>query len=380
MRDSQPEPDEHGASPMVKLGESELAYLADYVPQMVWMCTPDGANIYFNQRWLDYTGMTREESYGAGWNIPFHPDERAIAWKAWDEAVRTGRTYQVENRLRAADGTYRWFLVRGEPLKGADGRVVKWFGTCTDIHDMKHAQEALLRSEKLASAGRMAAAVAHEINNPLAAVTNLIYLARNEEDIGPIRTYLEQAEAELNRVAHIARQSLGFYRESTGPVPTYIQGLIESAIGILKAKISSKGAHVETRWGEDVCLPVVAGEIRQVFANLLANSLDAVPQGGTIKVRTAVAFNHKKQVSCFRVTIADNGAGIPRHVRDKLFEPFFTTKGTTGTGLGLWVSKQILDKHNGTIRMRSRTGCPQAGTVFCITFADITPKSGECVD
>ncbi|MEO6816288.1 MAG: ATP-binding protein [Edaphobacter sp.] len=364
---------------MVKLGESELAYLADYVPQIVWMCTPDGDNIYFNQRWVDYTGMTREESYGAGWNIPFHTDERTIAWKAWDEAVRTGLPYQVESRLRAMNGTYRWFLIRGEPLKENDGRVLKWFGTCTDIHDMKLAQEALLRSEKLASVGRMAAAVAHEINNPLAAVTNLIYLARNEEDIGPIRTYLEEAEAELNRVTHIARQSLGFYRESTGPVPTYVQGLIESAIGLMKAKINSKDARVETRWGDDVRLSVVAGEIRQVFANLLANSLDAIPQGGTIKVRTSVAFDHKKRVPCFRVTIADNGVGIPRHTRHKLFEPFFTTKGTIGTGLGLWVSKQILDKHSGTIRMRSRTGCLQTGTVFCITFADNTQESGECV-
>jgi signal transduction histidine kinase len=108
---------------------------------------------------------------------------------------------------------------------------------------------------------------------------------------------------------------------------------------------------------------------------LLVNSLDAIAQGGTIKVRTAVGFDHRKSVRCFRITIADNGVGIPRHAHDKLFEPFFTTKGSIGTGLGLWVSKQILDKNSGTIRMRSRTGRPEAGTVFCITFADYTPES-----
>ncbi|HEY5214822.1 MAG TPA: ATP-binding protein [Acidobacteriaceae bacterium] len=360
--------DQSQLHPAANLGEAELVHLADLVPQMVWMCTPDGANIYFNQRWVDYTGMTLEESYGPGWNKPFHPDEQQISLQAWHRAVQTGTQYQVESRIRARDGSYRWFLMRGEPFKEADGHTVKWFGTCTDIHDMKLAEQALLQSEKLASVGRMAVSVSHEINNPLEAVTNLLYLAKNSEEISTIRSYLDDAEHELNRIAHITRQSLGFYRESSKASPSSIQQLLESAIDVMTAKITAKHACIETRWGNDVQLSVVAGELRQVFANLLANCLDAIPVRGTVKIRTSVGFDYQKKQQCFRVTMADNGQGIPRHLRSQIFEPLFTTKGAGSTGLGLWVSRQILEKHHATIRVRSRAEGIPSGTVIRITL------------
>ena len=125
--------------------ESERAFrtLADLVPQLVWMCTPDGLNIYFNQQWVDYTGLTLAESYGRGWNIPFHSDDKQAAWDAWNHATATGDTYRIESRLRAANGSYRWFLMRGVPLRDEAGAIVKWFGTCTDIEDLKRAEETL---------------------------------------------------------------------------------------------------------------------------------------------------------------------------------------------------------------------------------------------
>jgi PAS domain S-box-containing protein len=125
--------------------ESETAFqtLADSVPQMVWMCTPDGLNAYFNQRWVEYTGMSLAESQGRGWNTPFHPDDQQPAWDAWNHATKTGETYRIASRLRAADGSYRWFLMRGVPLRDAAGRIVKWFGTCTDIDELKRGEEAL---------------------------------------------------------------------------------------------------------------------------------------------------------------------------------------------------------------------------------------------
>ncbi len=129
------------------LQESEEAFraLAESVPQMVWMCTPDGLNVYFNQRWVDYTGLSLEESYGRGWNTPFHPDDKQPAWQAWNHAVETADTYNIECRLRRADGIYRWFLTRGVPLRDSTGNVVKWFGTCTDIDDLKRAEAELHR-------------------------------------------------------------------------------------------------------------------------------------------------------------------------------------------------------------------------------------------
>jgi PAS domain S-box-containing protein len=237
-----------------------------------------------------------------------------------------------------------------------------------DITDRKRAEEALLRAEKLASAGRMAATVAHEINNPLEALTNLLFLVNSLNELPPsARQYLEVADAELKRIAHITRQSLGFYRESNAPALTSVNAVLESAVDLLKSRIKTKRAVIEKQWNQDVEVTAVAGELRQVFSNLLANGLDAIDEEGTIKLRVsagAAANGHRR----VRVTVADDGKGIPASARPHIFEPFFTTKGTTGTGLGLWVSKQIIEKHGGTIRMRSHTDATRRGTVFSIVL------------
>jgi len=137
------------------LHESELAFrtLAESVPQLVWICNPDGLNVYFSQRWVEYTGLTLEESYGKGWSTPFHPDDQPAAWQAWNHAVEHGDIYRIESRLRRADGSYRWFLMSGVPSRDSTGDIVRWFGTCTDIDDLKRAeQEARSASERLALA------------------------------------------------------------------------------------------------------------------------------------------------------------------------------------------------------------------------------------
>ncbi len=234
-----------------------------------------------------------------------------------------------------------------------------------EISVRKRAQEALIASEKLTSAGRMAATTAHEINNPLAAVTNLLFLTKNTDGLpAPARQYLEIADGELKRIAHITRQTLGFYRESAAPSTFYVASLLDSVIDLLQAKVKSKGATVERQCDARLQITAVSGELRQVFSNLLLNSLDALGEGGKITMRASVSAGSSNGERRVRITVADNGQGIGVAARSQIFEPFFTTKGSIGNGLGLWVSKQLIEKHGGSIRLHSRTSGPQRGTTF----------------
>jgi two-component system NtrC family sensor kinase len=220
----------------------------------------------------------------------------------------------------------------------------------------KKAEAALIGSEKLASAGRMAAVLAHEINNPLAAVMNLLFLAQTSADtLGPVRQYLNMADGELKRIAHITRQTLGFYRESIAPTTFRVVILIDSVIDLLQAKIVSTQAMVEKKCDDLLQMTASFGELRQVISNLMLNSLDALGEGGRITLRASISRDPLNGTARIRITIADNGHGIDAAVLPRIFEPFFTTKGSIGNGLGLWVCKQIIEKHSGTISVRSRT-------------------------
>jgi PAS domain S-box-containing protein len=254
------------------------------------------------------------------------------------------------------------------PVRDTQGNVVMAVLSIEDITASKRAEEALVRSEKLASVGRMAASVAHEINNPLEAVTNVLFLAKSLNELPEsARQYLEVADAELKRIAHITRQSLGFYRESNAPAVTSVTAVLDSAVDLLKSKIKAKHAKIDRQSDSDVRITAVTGELRQVFSNLLANSLDAIDSKGVVTVRVS-AGSAIKNGRYVRVTIADNGKGISASSWPHIFEPFFTTKGTVGTGLGLWVTKQIIDKHGGAIRLRSRTNGSCRGTVVSVVL------------
>ena len=232
----------------------------------------------------------------------------------------------------------------------------------------KKTQEALIGSEKLASAGRMAAVLAHEINNPLDAVMNLLFLAQTIDDTpAPVHQYLKMADAELKRIAHITRQTLGFYRESSEPTTFLAATLLDSVIDLLQAKLVSTQVMVDRQYDDLLQITAVFGELRQVISNLMLNSLDAVAEGGRLTLRASTSRNPLDGSSRIRLTIADDGQGINAAARQKIFQPFFTTKGSTGNGLGLWVCKQILEKHGGSISMRSRTRGPH-GTTFSLVL------------
>jgi two-component system, NtrC family, sensor kinase len=232
----------------------------------------------------------------------------------------------------------------------------------------KKAEEALIGSEKLASAGRMAAVLAHEINNPLAAVMNLLFLAQTTADTpGPVHQYLKMADDELKRIAHITRQTLGFYRESSVPTTFLVVTLLNSVIDLLQAKRVSTQVIVEKQCDDMLQITAIFGELRQVISNLMLNSLDALGESGRVTLRASRSRNLLDGSSRIRITIADNGQGISAATLPRIFEPFFTTKGSTGNGLGLWVCKQIIEKHGGSIWVRSRT-CEPHGTTFSIVL------------
>lgn len=237
-----------------------------------------------------------------------------------------------------------------------------------EIAARKRAEEALISSEKLASVGRMAAVLAHEINNPLEAVTNLLFIARTAEDLPDVRNYLETADAELKRIAHIARQTLGFYREAAVPGTFHLTTLLDSVIDLLHGRIVARETNIIMRCDRKLEITAYQGELRQVFSNLLRNSLDAIPVAGTITLRATSSTRGRERCPCVRVTVSDNGHGIGPSALSNILEPFFTTKGIVGNGLGLWVSKQIIEKHGGRIQVRSRTGGSYQGTTFFVVL------------
>jgi|SRR5579864_614227 len=232
-----------------------------------------------------------------------------------------------------------------------------------DVTGEKQAQEVLRKAEKLAAAGRLAATVAHEINNPLEAVCNLIYIVKNTNSLPEdIVGYLNMAEQELDRVSHITRQTLGFYRDSSEAGPVVLSEVLESVLRLYENKLKSKSIAVEMELSD--CPPVHAlqGEIKQLIANLISNAADAVAPGGKIRISMAPA----EQSNGVEVKIADNGPGVPEKNRGHIFEPFFTTKEDVGTGLGLWVSKEIAERHGGKIELSSDHHSDLGGAVFVV--------------
>ncbi len=213
----------------------------------------------------------------------------------------------------------------------------------------------------------MAAVLAHEINNPLEAVMNLLYIAQASEGLPePVRNYLEMADAELKRIAHVTRQTLGFYRESSASTTFPVSSLFDSVVDLLRARTAAKRAIIERQCDQGLQLTAFQGELRQVISNLLANSLDAIPEGGKVTLRAARSSDVMSGRHLMRISIADNGRGIDQEALSQIFDPFFTTKGSVGNGLGLWVSKEIVEKHSGSIRVHSCTSGIKRGTTFSI--------------
>ncbi|HEY6447041.1 MAG TPA: ATP-binding protein [Acidobacteriaceae bacterium] len=229
------------------------------------------------------------------------------------------------------------------------------------------AEELLRKTEKLAVAARLASSFSHEINNPLASVTNLLYLIGVSSSLNDTKKYAEIGVRELARVSEIVTENLRFHKESTTPVAVQIAPIINAALNLYQARLAA--AQITVKRDLRDCSPVLGrpGELRQLILNLIANAVDAIGRSGILSIRIASTREHNNgSRPGVRLTIGDTGSGIRPDIRDTLFEPFVSTKGDTGTGLGLWVSSEIVRRHGGTIQVKSRAHSPCTGTVFSV--------------
>ncbi|MGC2637717.1 MAG: ATP-binding protein [Acidobacteriaceae bacterium] len=325
-----------------------------------------------NQFLADMNGYTFALHLGRTVGGILPPDAAARLEHHIESVFATGKPIRnLELAWEAEPHRWRSWLAHLYPVH-TDPETTRWVGAIiVDTTEQKRAEEALRRTEKLAAAGRLAASVAHEINNPLEAVTNLLYLVRQERLTEPAAHFADLAQQEVARVSEITQQTLRFYRQSTLPANANLSELLDSVLTLHSGRFQALQVELVREYAGDLRLFCFAGELRQLFANFISNALDAMtPGGGRLIVRARAVDDG--DAAGVRVSVADTGAGITPDAKRHIFEPFFTTKEATGTGLGLWVSEQIIRKHNGTVRVRSRSvesaEGQGTGTVFTVFF------------
>jgi PAS domain S-box-containing protein len=359
----------------------EMAAIAEYSDDAIFSVSPDGTITSWNRGAEELYGYTAEDAIGSSLQILAPLDKHSEVQRNL-ELLRRGvrvESYPTE-RLRK-DGTRAPVLLTAWPLRNPKGEFIGASAIVRDVTVQKRSEEAVRRSEKLATAGRLAASIAHEINNPLEAVLNLLYLARH--DPPQAERYLSMAEQEVARVAQLAQQTLGFVRESDSPAVLNPAAIMDEMLQLYSRKLEGKRIRVSRRYREACQIDGYAGEIRQLVANLLVNAIDAMKTGGSLQVRVEPGRHWSDGRSGVRITVADDGAGIPSTSLNRIFEPFYTTKKEAGTGLGLWVSYGIVQKHGGSIRVRSRVNGRErghgedrgSGTVFSIFLPHPQPAT-----
>jgi len=282
------------------------------------------------------------------------------------------RNLLLEGELPTRPGENRYWNVSYSPIRNSDGTVEAIAAVVLEMTTQKKAEAALIQSEKLAAVGRLASSISHEINNPLEAITNLLYLiALSEELPESVRHYVQTAQGELSRVCQIATQTLRFHRQAVRATQVSAADLVNAVLNLYHGRLANSSIHVDATYATDTTVLCFENDIRQVLNNLIANSIDAMRQGGgrlLVRAHDATDYSPKYPDGRrgIRITIADTGHGMSPTVRRRLFEPFYTTKDLNGTGLGLWISAGIVNRHHGRLTFRSSEHPVHRGTVFSL--------------
>lgn len=326
---------------LVNLPYQELIGQRDVVGKTLQEAVPESAEQGFIEI-LDRVYRTGEPFVGRGMPIQ----------------LARAKTQPLE--LRYLDFVY-------QPRYEADGRISGIIVLGIDVTETRRTEQLLLQSEKLNAVGRLASSIAHEINNPLAAVTNLIYLAQHSAVDPEARRYLASAEVELRRVSAIANQTLRFHRQSTNARPVTGPELIDATVPLYQGRLMNAQVKVEIRDRTGRPITCFEGEILQVLSNLIGNAIDAMsPRGGRLLIRSREGSDWRTGRKGVVLTVADTGCGMSQHTLSRIYVPFFTTKGQKGNGIGLWISRGIIERHQGVLKVRSRQSESGSGTVFAL--------------
>ncbi len=347
--------------------KSLLAEIVECSDDAILSKTLDGTVTSWNHAAERMYGYRAQEIVGRNVTLLLPPDRPNEIHEILLKMQRGERVDHIETKRLAKNGTILDVSLTVSPIRDRCGEIVGASTISRDITHLKAAERAIRNSEKLAVAGRMAATVAHEINNPLEALANIFYLLKQDKNLSEFaRKFIQTGEEEVRRITQITHLTLGFHRDrQSTATDVNILELIENVLTLFRRKIEVLGINVEKRFASNGKIRGNSGELRQVFANLVVNAIEALSaQGDRLLIRVHDA--HEGMMRGIRVLIADNGPGIPSESRRQLFEPFFTTKGPKGTGIGLWVSQGIITGHGGSIRIKSRATRKRSGTVFSI--------------
>lgn len=316
-------------------------------------------------------------SFEAWTNMLHHEDAQRVA-DARRQTCVTGEDYTERYRIVWPDNSVHWLESRGVCQLDAEGKVARVLGILWDVTDRKQAEEAILRAEKLAIAGRLAASVAHEINNPLEAVGNLLYLITLAGALPAAQEYANTALGELMRVSAITQQTLKFHRQTGVPQDTALSEVVSTVLALFHARLKAVQITTELRVKDEKTVACMPSEVQQIFANLVSNAIDAMPRGGRLVVRVRASRDWcDRAIEGTRVTFCDSGTGIDRATMSHVFEPFFTTKTETGTGLGMWVVAQLTERHHGHVRTWSTCRQGRSGTAISVFLPGLPALSSS---
>lgn len=382
----------------------EFTFVTDFMPQMVWATQPDGYHDFFNKRWYDFTGLDYEQTKDKGWSLVLHPDDYARTWKVWDYSLKTGKVYEIEYRMRRHDGEYRWFLARAMPLRDSEGKIIKWFGTCTDIHDQKmetdileqrvqeRTQELQRTNVELETSNdelmQFASVASHDLQEPLRKIhifSNMIK-ERYLQDNSGAADYINRIIKSSSRATKLINDLLSFSRLSGESLfkQTDLKEVVSEVLGDIELAILEKQAKVQV--GDLPVIEAVPGQMRQIFQNMITNALKFSRDGVTPTIELdsmrvdSLAFSAHGSAdgNFYRICIRDNGIGFDQQYANKIFTIFqrlHPREKYEGTGIGLAIAKKIVEKHNGIITAKSKEG---EGTEFIMVLPakQPTPQTG----